>query len=1758
MTDINQVLDLSGFSRQFDEAAKAILRTEKNVVRFIDATQKLVRTDDGTPLQKLVFRLEVLNKRGRSVIKTYEQIDDVVTLVNKKTAALTDSTEKLAKAQAKLVGQQAEAAHLRNQFAFQNSDPSRPQSSRSESNKLNAAQNDLVRFVEAGKASASQVKAIYDSVINGTFQAGDASSRLLRLVLNLVDAELRQGRAAVQASDQAAKAMDKQIASHDKFIAKLNAELALEEQKAAILQHNASESNKVRTATRTPGQDLRTRGEGGKGTVDQIQAFLNAERALEKLAFKGKASFAEIEQAIARVRKGTLTMASATNDAERAALKLVAAEKRIGQEAVSSASLVGNLVNSFVNLGKITAIGILLGNMFRLQSALEDSIRTANEFSIRIGQIQTVEDGPTFGTERWAQSLRELSDSFGIPILNQAEAAYQTLSNQVAQGAEAIVFLDAANKLAVTGVTDTAAAVETLTSVLKAYNKPVEEAELVSARLFRIAELGRVKIEELSGTFGRVTVPAALLGVSLEELGAAITVTTVQGFRFEAASTLIRNIILKLIRPTSDLKEFFKDIGVNSGEAAIQTFGLAGVLAKLEERTRGSSTEIGELFHELRANTGIMSLLADGGAGFADALQKIRDTDVNAFMEDTNRILGTSGQQLKIAAEQAKNFFEVEIGQKAIDAAASIIRELGGVTNIITTTGKVIETAALVALPLLVARMGGAAVAAIAYARAMDVAAVATARFNAAAILAGGPVAAIAAGIGVVVVGAVKLYANEVEKTLHEAEAANIRLFKSQQEAHRSVATLQRRQTEIQNSESERRSRNLLQEVANRRKVLSSQQNDLKKAAESLEREFGIVNKRFGAFLTKAVNLQEKKFADARRAIEQSVEAIRDSLEKAVSKPLEFDLKIAGLGKRSAILDSQIEELQKQAQAAATSGDFDAFDRLRKQIENLAEERMNTEVEFAKERSRLNVEERQARKKLTEAASAEEEDEARRTLDNIQRQADLLRTGTQSQIELERERQQVKEQIAKADNVEDTSRLTEELALIEQKQKDINKLVIEERNIRLEGLNTTKSLAESLLTINDINTQRAAQAARETAELKAAQFSYNLLTKEAESFDSKEILAKDSAEEITTAISKQQGIYARLIALQQKLGAGEETSEIVREKALNLQQQGQAKLEQLRSDDDQKRIDALKKQFDTQVKSVQDLTKLDLERIAQAKQKLDELRQIGIFTSSRDVEKGRGRRGFLDGTSVDTLMDRNVGEKFQTLLQLTQPLSQEAKGELGQDIGRLDASVNTFVQAVQRQAKDPSQANTDLVNDLAQSIETFFSRFEGDLAKTAVGSDETAREQARNLQLVFNEVKKLNEAADKIFVVNKQIQAINTRHAELTGDAPKETAKAIDELPLADPLTPQENAERSLQNLERFNQERSSRQPPQAPGLGPIPGVESVDEEVGAVFGDGIKEGVEQAKSGFVASGQGAAQAYANEIRSGQASRVLADAAVRTAQIQARTYQEQQKLDAPDVAQTIADAQTDATERAATLGLDARGQGPFLDGQGNLVTRSPAQRNSGFVGVDAQGNLITKNSSFEDAAKAGNNAPVPFDPNSPEGKALAEVTRGRVTAEQSLLDITKGRVTAEAALAEEQKKNPNFGKTPEQVLEEFRKQGPKPVDPALAERQRAFEKRLEEFARGGGTVSRGLPPLRTPQEQAEREARFNAQIQSARAGAFVNPDDGASNAPIVITFNSTVNEAASGPTTAAEIERVVARALRARAIEFRQGLRNKP
>lgn len=356
---------------------------------------------------------------------------------------------------------------------------------------------------------------------------------------------------------------------------------------------------------------------------------------------------------------------------------LIQAKKLWASEALKSIHLVNVSWRSYI---RYFVTRSLYRAFMSLTSSMREGVRAAFDLQQRLAEIRTITQNSSKSIATWTDELRRLSDVFPQSTLDIAEGAYQALSNQVADASNVTGFLTQALRLSITTLSTTAESVNALSSVTKSYNKDNSKALEVSAQLFKVVELGRMRLADIADEMGNVTVVAAQLGISFAEVGASLTTLTRQGLTPATAMTLLRNVLMKLIGPTENMKDLFEEWGVNGAQAAVDTFTFYGVIAKISEKTKGDLTEINELFSRIRATTGFAGLGSEANlAQFARDLEAIT-ASVEAYDEATKRAFDNTAMKLRIEMQQLKNYFSVDIGNQIIDLLNDVNTSMGGLT----------------------------------------------------------------------------------------------------------------------------------------------------------------------------------------------------------------------------------------------------------------------------------------------------------------------------------------------------------------------------------------------------------------------------------------------------------------------------------------------------------------------------------------------------------------------------------------------------------------------------------------------------------------------------------------------------------------------------------------------------------------------------------------------------------------------------------------------------------------------------------------------------------------------------------------------------------------------------------------------------------------------------------------------------------------------------------------------------------------------
>ena len=328
------------------------------------------------------------------------------------------------------------------------------------------------------------------------------------------------------------------------------------------------------------------------------------------------------------------------------------------------------------NLIGVTVAAVGLGYAFG------SAVKEAANFQTALSEVLTLLEGTAEETEIVTNTTRELSKEFGRKNVEVAKGLYQTISAGFTSAAESAHILKVGLKLAVGGVTETRVAVDGLTTILKAYGLGSEDALGVSDKLFTAMRLGKTTISELSQTIGRAIPNAVELGVSIDEVLAAVTALTLGGLRTDIATISMRGIFATLSKPSEEAKGLAAQMGIVFDATKVTAMGFQNWLSQFAKKVRGRediAKVMATFFPNIRAKTGASALVGKQFDDFIRVLGEIEtrtgatDKAVSEFVDDFNFQAARFGRAL--------DDVQVQIGNEFLPALTSLSSGLANVLD---------------------------------------------------------------------------------------------------------------------------------------------------------------------------------------------------------------------------------------------------------------------------------------------------------------------------------------------------------------------------------------------------------------------------------------------------------------------------------------------------------------------------------------------------------------------------------------------------------------------------------------------------------------------------------------------------------------------------------------------------------------------------------------------------------------------------------------------------------------------------------------------------------------------------------------------------------------------------------------------------------------------------------------------------------------------------------------------------------------------
>ena len=261
------------------------------------------------------------------------------------------------------------------------------------------------------------------------------------------------------------------------------------------------------------------------------------------------------------------------------------------------------------------------------------AVKTAADFEAKMSKVQAV-SGST--TEELAQ-MRKQAMELGSSTSFSASEAAEGMQLLASAGMDA-------NKImgAMPGVLDAAAAsgedlalvAETMGTILNTFNLAATESGHVADVLAKSANLSAIGVKDIAESMKYVAPVAAQLGMTVDEVGAALIEQGNAGIKGSEAGTALRSSLLSLISPSDAAATTMEQLGIKIIDSSGKMLPFSNVLEQLKTKMADMSeaqkaAALATIFGK-EAVSSMLVLVGQGGAKFDEFTAALKNANGSA------------------------------------------------------------------------------------------------------------------------------------------------------------------------------------------------------------------------------------------------------------------------------------------------------------------------------------------------------------------------------------------------------------------------------------------------------------------------------------------------------------------------------------------------------------------------------------------------------------------------------------------------------------------------------------------------------------------------------------------------------------------------------------------------------------------------------------------------------------------------------------------------------------------------------------------------------------------------------------------------------------------------------------------------------------------------------------------------------------------------------------------------------------------------
>ena len=304
-------------------------------------------------------------------------------------------------------------------------------------------------------------------------------------------------------------------------------------------------------------------------------------------------------------------------------------------EAVDNASGVAdNIKSAFQDTGKKLAVtGAALGlAVAPVIGVFGDAANQASAFQESMTNAQAVLGVTSDAMTDISDQILEMGQSAREGPQAVADSYYDIVSG-VSDASTHMAILQAAIDTSEAGASELGGTTSALVSIMNSYGFAAEDAAMVSDALTNTVGMGVLTMDELASAIPSVTGLASSLGIGFDELSGSMAFMTTKGFSASQAATQLQASMVSMLNPNETMTKALDELGVASGDALVQQYGLVEALNMVADTQVASEEGLAKTLGSTEALNAALALTGDGAEEFLDKFEDSMDGATDAAQQ---------------------------------------------------------------------------------------------------------------------------------------------------------------------------------------------------------------------------------------------------------------------------------------------------------------------------------------------------------------------------------------------------------------------------------------------------------------------------------------------------------------------------------------------------------------------------------------------------------------------------------------------------------------------------------------------------------------------------------------------------------------------------------------------------------------------------------------------------------------------------------------------------------------------------------------------------------------------------------------------------------------------------------------------------------------------------------------------------------------------------------------------------------------------